>query len=62
MVFYGLFDIYSMKQPDLYYVETENDVRSLVRSRMENTSRRRVFYVNFDQAYDVLFRLQNSIQ
>ena len=45
----GLFDIYSMKQPDLYYFETiKNDVTILVKFCMENTSHRPVFFVNFD--------------
>ena len=47
--FVTLINTYSMKQPDLYYFEThKNDVTSLVKFCMENTSRRRVFSVNFD--------------
>ena len=49
------FDTYSMKQPDLYYFETiKNDATSLVKFCLENTSRRRVFSVNFDKACDVI--------
>ena len=45
---------YSMKQPDPYHFETINDVTSLAKFCMGNTSHRRVFSVNFDQACDVI--------
>ena len=45
-----------MKEPDLCCFEAKkNDVASLVKSCMENSSRKRVFSMNFDQAYDVIF-------
>ena len=52
-----LINTHSMKQPDLYYFEAIkiNDVTSLVKFCIENTSRRRVFSVNFDKACDIIF-------
>ena len=44
-----MINTYSMKQLDLY------DVTSLVKFCTENTSRRQVFSVNFDQACDAIF-------
>ena len=39
----------------IYETTNKNDVTSVVKFCMENTSRRRVFSVNFDQACDVIF-------
>ena len=44
----ALINTFSMKQPDLYILKPKNDVTSLVKFCIENTSRRRVFSVNFD--------------
>ena len=55
-IFQVFFNTYSMKQPDLYYFETiKMTSQAWFKFCMENTSRRRVFSVNFDQACDVIF-------
>ena len=45
----SMLNTYSMRQPDLYYFETnKNDVTNHVKFCMANTSDRRVFFMNFD--------------
>ena len=55
---YSLFNTYSMKSYCIIYFEHRNDVTSIVKFCLENTSRRRVFSVKLDYAYDVISMLK----
>ena len=60
---YDLFTTYSMKGYFIIYFEHRNDVTSIVKLCLENTSRRRVFSVMFDYACDLIsmFKINYTI-
>ena len=61
MSFYVLFNTCSMKQPYLYYFEAiKMTSQAFSNFCMENTSRRLVFFVKFDQACYVIFMASES--
>ena len=54
---------YSMKSCRIIYFEYRNDVTSIVKLCLENTSRRRVFSMKLDYACDVIsmFKINYTI-
>ena len=58
-----LFNTYSMKSYCIIYFEHRNDVTSIVKLCLENTSQRRVFSVKLDYACDVIsmFKINYTI-
>ena len=60
---HGLFNTYSIKSCCITYFEHRNDVTSIVKFSLENTSRRRVFSVKLDYACDVIsmFKINYTI-
>ena len=58
-----MFNTYAMKGYCIIYFEHRNDVTSIVKLCLENTSRRRVFSVKLDYACDVIsmFKINYTI-
>ena len=57
-----LFNTYSMKGYCIIYFEHRNDVTSIVKLCLENTSRRRVFSVELDYACAVMCASEEPLQ